>query len=61
MHRNFITVNPMRAVSSILLLILAAILIGCGSSDYSETTPEKAKAAREKIKEAEGKIPGAVR
>lgn len=49
----------MKPIQTILLVLLAALLIGCGSDNYSETTPDKAKAAREKIREAQGKLPGA--
>lgn len=33
-------------------------LVGCGSDTYSETTPDKAQAARERIKKAEQTPPG---
>lgn len=33
-------------------------LVGCSSNNYSETTPDKAQAARERIQQAEQTPPG---
>lgn len=42
----------------IWLVIACLILVGCSSDNYSETTPDKANAARERIKQAEQTPPG---
>lgn len=48
----------MRVYRFCVFALLIGVLVGCSGSNYSETTPDKAQAAREKIKQAEGSAPG---
>lgn len=41
-----------------LISLVMVALVGCSSDNYSETTPDKAQAARERIKQAEQTPPG---
>lgn len=52
----------MRELATKGILVICALTTifvgGCSSNNYSETTPDKAQAARERIKEAEQTPPG---